>query len=145
MQKVYTQDFLIPRRPIKLSLDPLLGYQREEHLYFLNRQRNSNFLVDTKRCVSSNKCCVRSFAGCTDLNLVANQWSVEFTRHVLVTVRIAWIPGWGGTKKVPGTRYSTQWKTPQKWTVPCCTMQWKSAISRAEPCQYLDGRPSGKN
>ncbi len=23
-----------------------------------------------------------------------------------------------GTKKVSGTRYSTQWKTPQKWTVP---------------------------
>ncbi len=32
-----------------------------------------------------------------------------------------------GTKKVSGTRYSTQWKTPQKWTVPCRTMQWKSA------------------
>ncbi len=33
-----------------------------------------------------------------------------------------------GTKKVSGTRYSTQWKTPQKWTVPYRTMQWKSAI-----------------
>ncbi len=43
-------------------------------------------------------------------------------------VRIAWNLGWGGTKKVPGTRYSTQWKTPQKWTVLNRTMQWKSAI-----------------
>ncbi len=59
------------------------------------------------------------------------QWSVEFTRHVLVTVRLAWNLGWGGTKKVPGTRYSTQWKTPKSEpyrTVPCRTMQWKSAI-----------------
>ncbi len=29
--------------------------------------------------------------------------SVEFTRHILVTVRIAWNPDRGGTKKVPGT------------------------------------------
>ncbi len=63
--------FLIPRRRIKLSLDPLLGYQLEECLYFLNRQRNSNFLVDTKRCVCSNKSCVQSFAGCADLNLAS--------------------------------------------------------------------------
>ncbi len=39
---------------------------------------------------------------------------VEFTHHILVMVRIAWNPGRGGTKKVPGNRYSTQWKTPQK-------------------------------
>ncbi len=33
--------------------------------------------------------------------------------------------------QVPGTRYSTQWKSPQNEpyrTVPCRTMQWKSAI-----------------
>ncbi len=36
-------NFVIPRRSITLSLDPLLGYQREERLYFLNRQRNSHF------------------------------------------------------------------------------------------------------
>ncbi len=35
--------FLISHRSIKLSLDQLLGYQREERLYFLNRQRNSHF------------------------------------------------------------------------------------------------------
>ncbi len=29
------------------------------------------------------------------------------------SLRIAWNHGRGGTKKVPGTRYSTQWKTPQ--------------------------------
>ncbi len=40
------------------------------------------------------------------------------TLHVLVTVRIAWNLGRSGTKKVSGTRYSTQWKPPQKWTVP---------------------------
>ncbi len=56
----------------------------------------------------------------------ANQWSAEFIRHVLVMVRLAWNLGRGGTKK--STRYCTQWKTPQKWTVPCRTMQWKSAI-----------------
>ncbi len=37
--------------------------------------------------------------------------------HILVMVRIAWNLGRGGTKKVPGTRYGTQWKTPQKSTV----------------------------
>ncbi len=78
-------------------------------------------LIDTKRCVCSNKSCIRSFAGCADLNLeglcwvscrkfseaimmvMTNQWSVEFTCHILVTVRIAWNFGRGGTKKVPGT------------------------------------------
>ncbi len=93
------------RRSIKLSLDPLLVYQREERLYFLNSQRNSHFLV-VKR------------TGCADLNLAgllcplsqvqwrrqwlfspANQWSAEFTRHVLVTVLFAWNLGRGGTKK----------------------------------------------
>ncbi|KAG2456690.1 AL5AP protein, partial [Polypterus senegalus] len=37
------KNFFILRRPIQLSLDPLLGYQREERLYFLNRPRNSHF------------------------------------------------------------------------------------------------------
>ncbi len=73
--------------------------------------------------------CVRSFAGCADLNLAgllcvvlqaqwrrqwrfspANQWSAEFTRHVLVMVRFAWNLNRGGTKK--STRYCTQWKPP---------------------------------
>ncbi len=43
------KNFLIPHRSIKLSLDPLLGYQREERLYFLNRQR--------KRCTRSKQLC----------------------------------------------------------------------------------------
>ncbi len=66
--------------------------------------------------------CVWSFAGCADSNLAgllclvpqvqwrkqwwfspANQWSAEFTRRILVTVRFAWNLGWGGTKKT-GTR-----------------------------------------
>ncbi len=54
---------------MNLLLDPLLSYQREERLYFLNRQRNSYFLVDVKRCVCLNRSCVRSFAGGADLNL----------------------------------------------------------------------------
>ncbi len=39
----------------------------------LNRQRHCYFVVDTKRCVCSNKSCVRSVAGCADLNL-AGLW-----------------------------------------------------------------------
>ncbi len=69
-KSIYTEGFFIPRHPNKLSLDPLLGYQREEHLYF----QNSRFLVDTKRCVCSNKSCVRSFAGCADLKLAGLCW-----------------------------------------------------------------------
>ncbi len=59
-----------------------------------------------------------------------NQWSAEFTHHVLVTVPFAWNLNWGGTEK--STRYCTQWgknKSEPYWTVPCRTMQWKSAIS----------------
>ncbi len=32
------------------------------------------FFVDTKRCACSNKSCVRSFAGCADLNLAGICW-----------------------------------------------------------------------
>ncbi len=52
----------------------------------------------------------------------ANQWSAEFTRHVLVTVWLAWNLDRSGTKKISGTRYSTQWKPP------------KSEPYRAVPC-----------
>ncbi len=45
-------------------------------------------------------------------------------------VRLAWNLGWGGTKKVPGTRYSTQWKTPQKWTVPNRTVPYHAVEKR---------------
>ncbi len=48
---------------------------------------------------------------CSDIDwrfLWANQWSVEFTRHVLVTVRFAW-------NQVPGTVPSGI--TPQEWAV----------------------------
>ncbi len=79
-------------------------------------------MVDAKRCVCWNKCCVRSFAGCADLNLaglsvscrkfidavmtiLSGQSVISRGLHVTfwVTVRIAWNLGWGGTKKVPGT------------------------------------------
>ncbi len=102
------------------------------------------FWLLKERCAHSNSC-ARSFAGCAYLNLaallclvpqvqwhgqwrfsLANQWSAEFTRHVLVTVQFAWNLGRGGTKK--STRYCTQWKPPQKWAMLCRTMQWKSAI-----------------
>ncbi len=91
-------------------MDPLLGYQREERLNFLNRQQHCYFVVDANMCV-----CLWRFSP-------ANQWSAEFTCHVLVTVRLAWNLDRSGTKKVSGTRYSTQWKTPQKWTVPYRTV-----------------------
>ncbi len=84
--------------------------------------------------------CIRSFTGCADLNLAgllclvsqvqwrrqwqfspANQWSAEFTCHVLVMVRFAWNLNQGGTEKC--TRYCTQWKPPPKsepcQTIPC--------------------------
>uniref|UniRef100_A0A673G6R7 Sorting nexin 20 n=1 Tax=Sinocyclocheilus rhinocerous TaxID=307959 RepID=A0A673G6R7_9TELE len=48
------KNVFIPRRPIKLSLDPLLCYQREERLYYLNRG-NSHFLVVKKRCARSKQ------------------------------------------------------------------------------------------
>ncbi len=35
-----------------------------------------------------------------------------------------------GTKKVSGTRYSTQWKTPQKWTVPYRTVPYHAVEKR---------------
>ncbi len=66
---LYTQGFFLRHRAIKLSLDPLLGYQREERLNFLNRQRHCYFVVDAKMCVCLNRSCVRSFTGCADLNL----------------------------------------------------------------------------
>ncbi len=112
------KNFFIPRRSIKLSLDPLLGYQREEHLYFLNRQRNSHFLVVKKRCAHSKQLhsiirwlCWFKSSGSVVSNVAssqwrfspANQWSAEFTRHVLITVRFAWNLSRGGTEK--STRY----------------------------------------
>ncbi len=57
------------------------------------------------------------------------QISDQFTCHVLVTVWIAWNPA---EVVLKSTRYSTQWKTPKvTGTVPCRTMQWKSAIRRS--------------
>ncbi len=46
------KNFFILRHSIKLSLDPLLGYLREERLYFLNRQQNSHYLVVKKKVCS---------------------------------------------------------------------------------------------
>ncbi len=40
---------------LTLSLDPLLGYQREERLYFLNRPRNSHFWLLKERCAHSKQ------------------------------------------------------------------------------------------
>ncbi len=101
------------KNSIKLSLDPLLCYQREEHLYFLNRPQNPKKIGLLKKVVLVQKSCVRSFAGCAELNLAgllglvsqvrrfspANQGSAEITRHVLVTVRFAWNLNRGGTEK----------------------------------------------
>ncbi len=121
---------------IKLSLDPLLGYERMEHLYFLNIQRNRHFfflkkgaLIQQLRSILRWLCWFKS-SGCFVSRVAssqwrfspANQWSVEFTRHVLVTVWLAWNLSWGGTEK--STRYCTQWKNPHKWTVPNHTMPY---------------------
>ncbi len=67
----------------------------------------------------------------------ANQWSVEFTRHVLVMVRIAWNLSRGGIKKVPGTRYSTQWKNPQKLTVLNRTVSYHAVEKRHKKLSIL--------
>ncbi len=104
-------------------------------------------------CVCLNRSCVRSFAGCADLNLAgraveeglvsqvqwrsnddfspAIQWSAEFTRHVLVTVRLD-----GTSTEVVLKKYQVLGTVPSGKppksepyrTVPCRTMQWKSAI-----------------
>ncbi len=62
------------------------------------------------------------------LRPISDQQSLHVT--FLVTVRIAWNLGRGGTKKVPGTRYSTQWKTPQKWTVLNRTVPYHAVEKR---------------
>ncbi len=49
------KNVLILRSSIKLSLDPLLGYQREKRLYFLNRQRNKFFWLLKERCAHSKQ------------------------------------------------------------------------------------------
>ncbi len=100
----------------------------------------------TKKGALVQNSCVRS-AGCADLNLAgllclvhglvsqvqwrfspANQWSAEFTHHVLVTVRLAWNLNRGGTEK--STRYCTQWKPPQKWTIPNRTVPYHAVEKR---------------
>ncbi len=131
--------FLIPHRSIEFSLDPLLGSEWEERLYFLNRQWN-------KRGALIQSSWVPSFAGCTDLNLAgllcllpqfkwrrqwrfsqANQRSTEYTHHVSVTGMLGTSPEVVKKKKVPGTVPSG--KKSQKWAAPNLTMQWKSTIN----------------
>ncbi len=61
----------------------------------------------------------------------AIQWSAEFTRHVLVTVRLDGTSTEVVLKKyqVPGTVPSGKPPKSEPYrTVPCRTMQWKSAI-----------------
>ncbi len=41
-----------------------------------------------------------------------------------------------GTKKVSGTRYSTQWKTPQKWTLPYRTVPYHAVEKRHKISQW---------
>ncbi len=43
---------------------------------------------------------------------------------------VRWNLDRSGTKKVSGTRYSTQWKTPQKWTVLCRTVPYHAVEKR---------------
>ncbi len=58
----------------------------------------------------------------------ANQWSAEFTRHVLVTVQFAWNLNQGGTKKKYQVLYPVE--TPQKWTVPNRTVPYHAVEKR---------------
>ncbi len=122
-------------------------YQREDSLYFLKRQRNSHFLVGKRKVRSFQNSCVLSFAGCADLNLAsllclvpqvqwcrqwwfspANQWSAEFTCHVLVMVRLLGTSAEVVLNKVPGT--FTQWKTPQKWAILNRTVPYHAVEKR---------------
>ncbi len=52
----------------------------------------------------------------------ANQWSAEFTRHVLVTVRLAWNLGWGGTKKKYQVLYPLENPPNVSRTEPYCAV-----------------------
>ncbi len=65
--------------------------------------------------------------------VMTNQWSVEITRHVLVTVQIAWNFGRCGTKKVPGTVPSG--KPCKKGTVLNCTVPYH-AVEKRHKCQF---------
>ncbi len=143
------KNLLIPCRSIKLSLDPLLSYQREDSLYFLNRQWKSHFFGCLKKGALIQNSCVRSFAGCADLNLagllcivpqvqwrrqwrfsLANQWSAEFTCHILVTVRLAWNLGRGDTKKkylYPVKKNPKVSHTEPHHAVPCSGKTTKQA------------------
>ncbi len=142
---VTPENFFILRRPIKLSLDPLLGYQREERLYFVNRQRNSHFLVVKKRCAHSKQlrsilhwlCLFKSSGSVVSRVASSMTQAVTIFSGQSVISRVYTSRFGNGMvrlenstevvlKKVTGTRYCTQWKTPQKLTIPCRTMQWKS-------------------
>ncbi len=109
---------------------------------------NCYFVVDTKRCVCLNKSCVRSFAGCADLNL-AGLWVScrKFSDAVMLilsgqsVISRVYTSGFGngslGTSaevvlkkyQVPGTVPSGKPPKSEPYrTVPCRTMQWKGAI-----------------
>ncbi len=94
------------------------------------------FWVDTKSYI-------QSFPGGAGLNLAGLCWVSchKFSDAVMmifsgqsvisrVSVRIAWNLGWGGTKKILGTRYSAQWKLPQKWTVLNRTVPYHAVEKR---------------
>ncbi len=147
MQKVYTQGIFIPSRPIKLLLDPLLGYQQKERLYFLNRQRNSYFLVDTKRCVCSNKSCNRSFA---DLNQAGLYWVScrKFSDAVMtifsgqsVTSRVYTSRIGNGTDRLEPRPRWYQAPGTIKYQVPgIVPSEKKTKVNRTEPYRAVEKR-----
>ncbi len=144
------KNFFILRRPIKLSLDPLLGYQWEEHLYILNRQRNRNFWVVKKRCAHSKQLrsilhwlCWFKSSGSVVSRLVSSMTQavtifsiqsvisrVYTSRFGNGTVCLEPQPRWYWKKyQVPGTVPSGKPPKSEPYrTVPCRTMQWKSVI-----------------
>ncbi len=135
-----------PEKPFSFRVTPLSSHwirssAINERDVCTSSTDNETLFVVKKGALIQNSC-IWSFAGCAYLNLAgllcfvsqvqwrrqwwfftANQWSAEFTRHVLVTSTEVVL------KKVPGTRYCTQWKTPQKWIVPNRTVPY-----RAVPC-----------
>ncbi len=143
VKKAYTGNTkLIPVAP-----DDILRSYEEKLSVCARNWTFTTFLINynPETWADSQEWCSVCWTGCADLNLAgllclvsqvqwrrqwrfspANQWSAEFTGHVLVTVRLAWNLGWGGTKK--STRYCAQQKTLQNWTIPNRTMQWKSTI-----------------
>ncbi len=109
------KNIFIPRCSIKLSLDLLLGYQQEEHLYLLNRQWNGHFLV-VPHVASSMKQAVTIFSGQSVISRVYMSCFVNGTVHLEPQPRWYW------------KMYQVLYPVEPPKSEPYRTMQWKSDI-----------------